>query len=110
MTIDEIEKLLSEATPGPWHIGHIDESLDRAEIESADGIIIASDCKRNDEPLICAAPTIIRQLLDVAKALKKFTVTPPVFGHVDIVIDGDSYLVLQEALKALESNNEKGSG
>ena len=67
---------LSEAaTPGPWHVGHIDESLDRGEIVNTDGIIIASDCKRNDEAFLCAArdlvPRMARELLSLRKWKKQ---------------------------------------
>lgn len=65
MKISEIEKLLEESTPGPWEL-----------TEPQPGILsIKHMCEQNtalnkDIRLVAFAPTIIRDLLAVAKAAR----------------------------------------
>jgi hypothetical protein len=76
VTLEEIEKLLSEATPGPWEHSvchHCDWTCGHHSagptIKYDDDEKFTEQCSK-DANLIAASPTIIRQLLDVAKAAK----------------------------------------
>lgn len=93
MTLDQIKVIAAARTKGEWHIGHIDEALDRGEVES-DGIIIASDCRRNDELFICMAAANIDKLVAVAEAAKAIHICNGDFQDED----GS----LRKALAALE--------
>jgi hypothetical protein len=96
MTIEEIEKLLSEAAPGPWdswtnEVWH--EKYQKRSVVAWTNIENEKDVtpyasvyetEFANAKLIAAAPTIIRQLLDVVKAAKKFSYrlhSRPEFDH-----------------------------
>jgi len=68
--IKRVRELTKAATPGPWHVGHVDENLDKVEIESPDGIVVASEVHRNNEALICESRVLLPLLAD---ALDKAT-------------------------------------
>lgn len=68
-----MKRLEAGATPGPWRIGHINEHLDRGEIENHAGVIIASDCKRNDESFVCQSRNSMPALLRVVEAAKRLS-------------------------------------
>lgn len=72
--LKEFKRLAEKRTSGPWHVGHINENLDRAEIENHEGIVITSDCKRSDESFLCYCGThadaIIERIEKLEKALK----------------------------------------
>lgn len=55
LDIDAIEARAKAATPGGWHVGHIDENLDHAEIVDAADQPVATVYRRAAEPLICSA-------------------------------------------------------
>lgn len=66
MKLDEIEKrareaidLASQCSAGPWHIGHIDENLDHAEIEDAEGGLIGEIYPRGAQSLIVRSRMLV---------------------------------------------------
>lgn len=70
MKLEQLKALEKGRTAGPWHIGHIDEHLDRGEIENSGGVIIASDVKRDCEGFICAFANSAADLLAVVEAAR----------------------------------------
>lgn len=69
MTLDELEKLCNEATPGPWIDAGYD-SLTTAYGES-EGLPPHVNCASDlDARFIAAARTLLPKLLEVAKAAK----------------------------------------
>ncbi len=72
MTIlDKLADLEKKATPGPWHIAHIDENLEHAEIESPEGVPVASVFPRIDQSFICALRDAAPALIEIAIAAKR---------------------------------------
>lgn len=69
--LEEIKERLEKATPGPWHIGQLNESTDSAWIESTELQDICEVVTRNDEPFICSAPTDIAYLLTKVEEAKE---------------------------------------
>lgn len=70
--IDEIKKRLELATPGPWHIGHVNEfHPEIAEIDSNEGIEVATVSHRRDQPFIASAPMDIKNLLEEREVLRE---------------------------------------
>lgn len=65
MTIDleKLKELCEKAPVGPWHIGHLDENLDHADIDAADGEHVAVVFPRSAQALICEARSAVPQLI-----------------------------------------------
>lgn len=105
-TIEQIELLLSEATPGPWYAKHESNQQwciyekSKSEDQQFD---LVDWVKQADAALIASAPTIIRQLLDVAKAAKHLTDYIAEFEE----IDGDFFNDVCNALSAIESTEKR---
>lgn len=95
--LSELRRLNHLRTQGKWHIGHINEALDRGEIENSDGVIIASDCRRNDEPFICLSTNSMDNLLAVVDAADRFSI------HGSSAYCRHSYQIMKEALAALDA-------
>ena len=70
MTLDELKKLEAEATPAPWHIGHVREDNDAADIESPGGSEVAHVGWRPDQALITALRNAAPKLIAVVEAAK----------------------------------------
>lgn len=87
----EAIELSKHATNGPWHIGHIDESLGHAEIECPEGLPICEVFRRCDEGFIAFARTALPQLAQ---------------AYLDAKADYDTFLAVnhQEALIMIEKS------
>jgi hypothetical protein len=74
MTTEELRRLLSEATPGPWHIGK--DSLEDL-VCSPSGALIAETGLRipEDATLIAAAVNALPALLAVVEAAQEIDVS-----------------------------------
>lgn len=55
-------EIAARATPGPWHIGHMSESTDRADIDGPDCINIADDVQQNDVDFLIASRQMVPEL------------------------------------------------
>ncbi len=72
MKIERFEELEKAATPGPWHIGWIDENLNHAEIEGPElGQQVGEIYPRVDQSFICNFRNVAPHLIAVAKAAKE---------------------------------------
>jgi hypothetical protein len=73
MTSDEIvalKSLAEKATPGPYHIGHVNELTDAAEIEGdRGGHTVAYVYDRSDQSYVCAAnpQTVLKLIAEVSR-------------------------------------------
>lgn len=63
LDLEAAKKICEAATPGPWHIGHIDENLDHAFIEDFDGAEVAEIYHRYDEGFFCFARTALPEAI-----------------------------------------------
>lgn len=112
MTLEEIEKLCEEATPGPW--GYYDEDKEfltyfTVTLTDSSGYIMqennheAKDQIFKNYRLAAASRTLLPKLLDVAKASLKIACKDPIEErHPSSTYTWDSLVVLQKALKELE--------
>lgn len=83
MTLDEIEKRAREAadlagrcSAGPWHVGHLDENLDHAEIEDAEGGLIGEIYPRGAQSLVVRSRTLVPDLAaDVIALVEEVRIT-----------------------------------
>ena len=57
-----LRKLEEAATEGPWHIGHMNEYDNRADVDDAEGIIVAEDT--HEYSFICHSRNNFKWLID----------------------------------------------
>ena len=109
MTPDEIKRLIAEATPGPWMVGPVDDTV----VSGADGSEIAAIDGDYNEPdlwpimeanarLIAAAPDLATQVVRLTEALKNVMgiVDTPI-GWRRLGVDVNNCEWLEEARAAL---------
>lgn len=64
---ENAKRVASEATPGPWHIGHVSESgLDYVDIDGPNLEHIAEVYRRKDQPFIASSRTQVPVLAEAA--------------------------------------------
>lgn len=63
--IKELKLSAKHATPGPWHIGHINEDTDAADIVGSNGEIVAENVEPRNQWFMCrATPENILKLIE----------------------------------------------
>lgn len=78
------------ATPGPWHIGHVSETTDAVEIDSADLKQIAVVFERRDQPLVASCRTDVEVLSEACSVLLE--VLEPANEYLkQFICDGTNY-------------------
>ena len=66
--MEAVERMLNEATPGPWHVNlpGIED-----DIRDGDGGYVATAFGAHNATLIAAAPTLIRALIEEVRGLRE---------------------------------------
>lgn len=108
MTLEEIEKLCEEATPGPWELDEyqlFSTTVDPMRI-NGDGLVMnmpgINKPNEHDAKFIAASRALIPKLLEVAKAAKNLrTITGNTVMQIS-EIQIDKGILLDKALAALE--------
>lgn len=113
--LDAIKKRLAESTPGPWAEEGSDEVVDYCLIRSASGKAVIDaiwsehlyDISHSDLDFICASPTDIALLLEVAEAAKLAMAASKQIAGLQAWIDETSaYDQLALALSKLEAEDD----
>lgn len=92
MKLDEIQKLLDEATPGDWYVKD-----DKRRYMVVGNTSWHTHVHAEDARLIAAAPTLIRKLLKVACVAKETTEV------MECDLPEGAFANLMNALKELEA-------
>ncbi len=67
--LNKLKELAAKASPGPWHIGHVNEEHGWADIVSLTGEIIADDVDMHNQSYLCAVdPQSLLKLIQVIEA------------------------------------------
>lgn len=64
--LNKLKELAAKASPGPWHIGHVNEEHGWADIVSIRSEIIADDVDRHNQSYLCSVdPQSLLKLIEV---------------------------------------------
>lgn len=104
-SIEKIEQLLRDATPGPWKVKECKDK-DCWCVSVEPDVIPPANVRRPEGTLIAAAPTIIRQLLDDNRKLQDVVDAARILSkrlniEYRMLVPKD-FRNLQETLKALD--------
>lgn len=62
--LDMLDAVEKEATPAPWHIGHVSEFDDSAAIDSPELICVGRINTRSDQNFVCHSRNLARPMID----------------------------------------------
>ena len=62
--LNKLKELAAKASPGPWHIGHVNEHEDSADIDNLEECLFVSVLRR-DQAFICEARNALPKLIEV---------------------------------------------
>lgn len=108
MTLQEhlarAEEIAKKATPGPWHIGHIDEHLDHADVDALNGECVAEVFHRENQGFISHfSPDYVIKLIAVARVADRFACDRHFHSERGLDPNNCRVCLLEAALSALTS-------
>jgi hypothetical protein len=82
--LEQMEALEKAATEGPWHIGHVDEALDHAEIDAPDGGTVATVYPRSAQAFVAASRSFVpRAIATIRKLAVELGMGPDLVGSLE---------------------------
>lgn len=68
--LNKLKELAAKASPGPWHIGHVNEHEDSADIDNLEECLFVSVLRR-DQAFICEARNALPKLIELVEAYEE---------------------------------------